>query len=315
MAGRDGEVGTTARRRERCPGTLYVVATPIGNLEDITLRALRVLREVDLVAAEDTRRTRILLEHHGIRARLVAYHDHVESERAGELVRRLLAGESIALVSDAGTPLIADPGYRLLRAAVDAGIAVVPIPGPSAPIALLSCAALPTDRFTFVGFLPSRRSPRRKLLLDLVERPETLLFLETPRRLGAALADLAEVLGERPAVIGRELTKRFEQVRRGTLGELATAFAGAAAAGDAEETSGDEQAPRVRGEIVLAVAGASQPAGRGEPASRASDLDAFLRERLERGDSVAAAARAAAHELGVARRDAYLRASSVKRSM
>src|SRR5690606_3007823 len=162
------------------------------------------------IAAEDTRRTRVLLEHHGIRGRLVAYHDHVESERAGELVQRLLRGESVALVSDAGTPLIADPGYRLLRAAADAGVPIVPVPGPCAPIALLSCAALPTDRFTFVGFLPSRRSARRRVLLELAGRRETLVFLESPRRLGAALADLCDILGaERPAVLGRELTKRF----------------------------------------------------------------------------------------------------------
>ncbi|MEW6270203.1 MAG: 16S rRNA (cytidine(1402)-2'-O)-methyltransferase, partial [Thermodesulfobacteriota bacterium] len=217
---------TQARGAACAPGTLYVVATPIGNLQDVTLRALRVLREVDLVAAEDTRRTRVLLEHHGIRARLLAYHDHVESERAGALVRRLLAGESVALVSDAGTPLIADPGYRLLRLAADAGVPIVPVPGPCAPIALLSCAALPTDRFTFIGFLPARRSARRRLLHELAERRETLVFLESPRRLGAALADLRDVLGGgRAAVIGRELTKRFEEVRRDSLAALAAELA------------------------------------------------------------------------------------------
>lgn len=298
------------------PGVLYVVATPIGNLDDVTLRALRVLAEVDLIAAEDTRHTRVLLEHHGIRARLVAYHDHVESERAGELVRRLLAGESIALVSDAGTPLIADPGYRLLRAAAEAGVRIVPIPGPSAPIALLSCAALPTDRFTFVGFLPARGSARRRLLLELASRPETLVVLETSRRLGAALADLADVLGPREAVLGRELTKRFEEVVRGDLATLAARYGGGAGSG--AEASPGQDGERPRGEIVLAIAGAPRrPGGEaagGSPDHGAADaeLDRFLGERLAAGDTVGAAARAAARALGVGRREAYQRALALR---
>jgi len=285
-------------RSVREPGTIYVVATPIGNLEDITLRALRVLREVDVVAAEDTRHTRVLLEHHGIRARLVAYHDHVEAERAGELVRRACAGESIALVSDAGTPLIADPGYRLLRAAAEAGLRIVPVPGPSAPIALLSCAGLPTDRFTFAGFLPARRSARRRVLAELAERPETLLFLESPRRLAAALADMVELLGARDAVIGRELTKRFEEIRRGSLATLAAALGAA----------GDEA--RVRGELVLVVAG--KPHDGAAPAAAASDLDALLRHGLAAGEPLSALARAAAERLGIPRRVAYQRALELK---
>ena len=289
--GRDG----TARE----PGTIYVVATPIGNLEDITLRALRILREVDVVAAEDTRHTRQLLEHHGIRARLVSYHDHVEAERAGELVRRACAGESIALVSDAGTPLIADPGYRLLRAAAEAGLRIVPVPGPSSPIALLSCAGLPTDRFTFAGFLPPRRAARLRALAELGGRPETLLFLESPHRLGAALADMAEVLGARDAVIGRELTKRFEEIRRGSLAELAAALAADGGEG------------RVRGEIVVAVAGKPHD-GAAAVAADAPDLDALLRRGLGAGEPLSEVARAAAERLGIPRRVAYQRALELK---
>jgi 16S rRNA (cytidine1402-2'-O)-methyltransferase len=285
-------------RSAREPGTIYVVATPIGNLEDITLRALRVLREVDVVAAEDTRHTRVLLEQHGIHTRLVAYHDHVESERAGELVRRACAGESIALVSDAGTPLIADPGYRLLRAAAEAGLRIVPVPGPSAPIALLSCAGLPTDRFTFVGFLPARRSARRRALSELGERPETLLFLESPRRLAATLADMVELLGARDAVIGRELTKRFEEVRRGSLAELAAALGTEGGTG------------RVRGELVLAVAG--KPHVGAAPVAAATDLDALLRKGLEAGEPLSELARAVAERLAIPRRAAYQRALELK---
>jgi 16S rRNA (cytidine1402-2'-O)-methyltransferase len=283
-------------------GTIYVVATPIGNLDDVTLRALRVLGEVDLVAAEDTRHTRRLLDHHGIRARLIAYHDHVEAARAGDLVRRAQDGASIALVSDAGTPTIADPGYRLLRAAAVAGVRVVPIPGPSAPIALLSCAGLPTDRFTFAGFLPSRAPARRRVLRELADRPETLVFLESPHRIAATLADLAESLGARDVVLGRELTKRFEEIRRGTLSELASAAAQATGEG------------LLRGEIVLAVAGRTRAAGGagdgGE--SAAASLDALLRAGLAAGTPVADLARAAAEQLAIPRRVAYQRALALK---
>ena len=283
------------------PATLYVVATPIGNLDDVTLRALRVLREVDVIAAEDTRHTRRLLDHHGIaaRGRLVAYHDHVEAERAGELVDRVAAGASVALVSDAGTPLIADPGYRLTRAAQLAGVRVVPIPGPCAPIALLSCAGLPTDRFTFAGFLPAKSAARRRAIAELVDRPETLVVLESPHRLAATLGDLAELLGDREAVLGRELTKRFEELRRGTLAELAARY-------------GVGGAAEARGEIVLAVAGRAADAP--SVGVAASALDELLRNGLAAGESVAAVARAAAARLGVPRRAAYQRALELKGS-
>lgn len=324
MPDRDEREPTTpegeARTVER--GTIYVVATPIGNLDDVTLRALRVLREVDLIAAEDTRHTRRLLDHHGIRARLVSYHDHVEAERAGDLVRRAQDGASIALVSDAGTPTIADPGYRLLRAATAAGVRVVPVPGPSAPIALLSCAGLPTDRFTFVGFLPPRSAARRRVLRELAERPETLVFLESPHRIAATLDDMAHTLGAREVVLGRELTKRFEEIRRGTLPELAAALA-SAHGGDAP-----------RGEIVLAVAGrgraggavaddaaasddgadadADDDAARDAARDAAADLDAVLRAGLAAGTPVAELARDAAARLAIPRRVAYQRALVLK---
>jgi len=309
-------------------GTIYVVATPIGNLEDITLRAIRVLREVDVVAAEDTRRARVLLDHLGIAKRVVAYYDAVEAARAPELVARALAGESIALVSDAGTPLVADPGFRLVRAAIAAGVSVVPVPGPSAVTALLSCAGLPPARFTFVGFLPARQSARRRALAELADRPDTLIFYEAPRRLPAALADMADVLGDRPAAIGRELTKRFEEIARGGVAELAQRFAERAGGAD------------LRGEVVLAVAGRPERAGgardaREEPGDvRAPDapdalrpeslpdpggdpgawrdVDARLRRRLDAGEPLSSAARAVAGETGRARRDVYRRGLALR---
>src|SRR5205823_7313506 len=202
-----------------CPvaaGTLYVVATPIGNLEDVTLRALRVLREVDLIAAEDTRRTRTLLERHGIARPLTSYYDAVERQRAPAIVARLEAGASVALVSDAGTPGLADPGYHLVRGALAAGVPVVPIPGPSALTALVSIAGLPADCFLFEGFLPTRTGARAARLAALAGEPRALVFLEAARRLAAFLAAAEAALGDREAVIARELTKRHEEVLRGT---------------------------------------------------------------------------------------------------
>ncbi len=281
--------------------TLYVVATPIGNLDDVTLRALRVLRDADVIAAEDTRHTRQLLEHHGIpaRGRLVAYHDHVEAERADELVLRLASGESVALVSDAGTPLIADPGYRLTRAALQAGLRVVPVPGPSSPVALLSCAGLPTDRFTFAGFMPAKSAARQRAIAELADRTETLLLLESPHRLGATLADLAAVLGDREAVLGRELTKRFEEVRRGTLATLAARY-------------GDQGDGEARGEIVLAIAGRSAERAKDEEVEE--QLDEMLRAGLDAGEPLATVAREAAARLGIPRRVAYQRGLALKES-
>lgn len=206
--------------RER-PGKLYVVGTPIGNLGDVSARAGSVLASVDVVAAEDTRISRRLLDHLGVSAKLVSYREETEHRLAPQLVERLRAGESIALVSDAGTPCISDPGYRLVRAAADAGIAVVSVPGPSAVIALLSVSGLPTDRFSFEGFPPPRAGARRALLESLRGCGRTVVFYESPRRVIALLDELADTFGDAPVAIGRELTKVHEEVLRGRARELA----------------------------------------------------------------------------------------------
>src|SRR5437899_10580123 len=201
-------------------GVLYVVATPIGNLEDVTLRALRVLREVDLIAAEDTRHTRVLLSRHGISRPLTSYYDAVERARAPAIVEKLKAGARVALVSDAGTPGIADPGYHLVRGAVAAGVPVVPGPGPWAGTALVSVAGLPADRFVFEGFLPSRPGPRGERLAALARESRAIVFFEAGRRLAAFLAAAHAALGDREAAVARELTKRHEEMPRATLSDL-----------------------------------------------------------------------------------------------
>lgn len=221
--------------------TLYVVATPIGNLEDITLRALRVLREVALIAAEDTRRTRHLLQHYDITTPLLSFHEHNKAERIPRLLRALAQGD-VALVSDAGTPLVNDPGYELVVAAIEAGFRVVPVPGPSAPLAALVASGLPTDAFLYLGYLPRKPGERRRRLEQVAGLPYTLLFLETPQRLRAALDDLAAVLGpQRRIAIARELTKVHEEIWRGTLAQAVAYF----------------QQHEPRGEFTLVVAGAS----------------------------------------------------------
>lgn len=220
---------------------LYLVPTPIGNLEDITLRAIRILREVDLIACEDTRTTAVLTRHHGIETPMVSYHDHNETRRAPQLVQRMQAGESIALVTDAGSPGISDPGFYLVRECVRGGIEVQALPGPSAIIPALTVSGLPSDRFVFEGFLPQKKG-RRTRMQDLASEVRTLVFYESPYRLVKTLQQLGEVFGQdRAAVVCRELTKKFEEVARGTLAELASRFDGQA---------------KVRGEIVLVVAGA-----------------------------------------------------------
>ncbi len=234
-------------RPEPAPGTLYLVGTPIGNVEDLSPRALRVLSHVTVIAAEDTRHTRGLLERFSVRQPLVSYHDHNKEERTPDLVARLRAGDSVAVVSDAGSPGISDPAFTLVRAAVALGISVIPVPGPSSALCALEASGLPTDRFAFEGFLPRRSGRRRSRIEELREDPRTLIFFESPHRLAAALRDLAGGLGERPASLSRELTKRFEETRRGTLGSL-LAWVG-------------EHPPR--GEFVLVVGGA--PRGAEEP--------------------------------------------------
>lgn len=229
-------------------GVLYIVATPIGNLEDITLRALRILKEVDLIAAEDTRHTRKLLDHYGIDKPLTSCHEHNEKTKARDLVARLERGENVALVSDAGTPTLSDPGYRLVRQAVEAGVNVVPVPGPSALTAALGASGLPTDRFVFEGFLPAKKGERRKRLNRLREETRTLVFYEAPHRIKESLADLLEILGDRELVLGREITKVYEEFIRGRLSEVIV---------QAEHRE-------LRGEITLVVTGVEQESAPGE---------------------------------------------------
>jgi 16S rRNA (cytidine1402-2'-O)-methyltransferase len=202
------------------PGTLFVVSTPIGNLEDITLRALRILKEVDLIAAEDTRRTRILLSAHGITASMTSYHDYNKKSQGKKLLAKLLSGQSVALVSDAGTPGISDPGYFLINLAIQKEVAVIPVPGASAMIAALSISGLPTERFSFEGFLPKKANSRKKHILQLKDKEETLIFYESPYRIGATLQDLRDILGNRRVVVARELTKRYEEIVRGPLAQV-----------------------------------------------------------------------------------------------
>ncbi len=223
----------------RITGNLFVVATPIGNLEDITLRALRVLRETEIIACEDTRRTRKLLSHHGIRDKtLISYHEGNERERVQELLEILRGGEDVALVSDSGTPCVSDPGYRITRAAAEIGISVVPVPGPSAAIAALSASGLPTDRFAFEGFLPRKKGSLKKKLSQLASEERTLVLYESVHRIGTTLAELARAFGDREAVIFREMTKAHEETIRGRLSELA-----------------ETKFPR-KGEFVLVIRGA-----------------------------------------------------------
>ncbi len=220
-----GQAEITARPLE---AALYLVATPIGNLGDITLRALETIAAADVLACEDTRVTRVLLDRYGIRQRPVAYHEHNATEAGPKLIAALEAGKSVALVSDAGTPLVSDPGFRLVEQAQAAGIRVVPIPGPSAVLAALTASGLPSDAFLFAGFLPVKDGQLRTRLSELMAVPATLIFFESPRRVAETLAAMAEVYGDRRAAIGRELTKTFEEMRTGTLAELAAHYAEAA---------------------------------------------------------------------------------------
>jgi 16S rRNA (cytidine1402-2'-O)-methyltransferase len=225
-------------------GMLYVVATPIGNLEDITVRALRVLQEVDLIATEDTRRTRILLQHYQIDKPLTSLYDHNEVRKAPALIRRLQEGNSIALVSEAGTPLISDPGYRLVQLAIAQAIPVIPVPGPSAAVAAIAVAGLPTDRFAFEGFLPKKPGKRRKRLEGLRGEPRTLIFYESPRRVYDVLGDMQALWGDRRVVVARELTKKFEEILRGRITEVRAQL--------------EERPPQ--GEVTVVVEGAAAAA-------------------------------------------------------
>lgn len=273
------------------PG-LYIVATPIGNLGDMTLRGLATLAAADAVACEDTRTTRVLFERFGLRSRLVAYHEHNADKMRPRILDMLAEGKAVALVSDAGTPLVSDPGYRLVAEAAAAGHAVVPIPGASAMLAALVTAGLPTDTFLFLGFLPVKAGQRRRRLEEIGRIPATLVVYEAPHRLVECLADMVEILGvDRPATVARELTKRFETVRRGTLGALHDEFAAADA---------------IKGEIVVVV---------GPPATATVeiDIDTALAEALSRL-SVKDAAEEVAKIAGKPRREVYARALELKKA-
>jgi 16S rRNA (cytidine1402-2'-O)-methyltransferase len=272
----------------RLAAGLHLVATPIGNLRDITLRALETLAGADLIACEDTRITRRLLDHYGIAAPLTPYHEHNAAAARPKLLDRLAAGASVALVSDAGTPLVSDPGFKLVRAAHDAGHTVTALPGASATLAALASAGLPTDRFFFEGFLPAKQGQRKTRIAELARIPATLILFESGPRLGAALADLAAGLGGREAAVCRELTKLHEEVRRGELGELAQAYA---------------QGAETRGEIVIVIA---PPAG-DTAAFDQGELDTLLRRALDRA-SVKDAVNEVASATGRPRREVYQRA-------
>ena len=270
-------------------GCLYLVATPIGNLEDITLRALRILKEVDQIACEDTRHTQKLLSHYNIQKPLISYHEHNEMTRAPELVLAMEQGAQIALVSDAGMPLVSDPGYRLVTLALRHHLPIVPIPGPSALLAALSASGLPNEEFLFAGFLPARTGERRRALERLRIEDRTIIFYEAPHRIEETLADAREVLGERPACLAREVTKLHEEFRRGTLSELSASLSEKPA----------------RGEITLLIGAVSpeeRSAQRETSQSLADRVDELIRQaKLDRKEAL----KLAAKERGMTKRAAY----------
>lgn len=273
------------------PGTLYIVPTPIGNLADITHRALQTLKDVDLIAAEDTRYTHKLLQHYGITTKAISYHEHNEQERSAELLNRLKEGSDIAIVSDAGTPAINDPGFRLVSLALKNDIQVISLPGPSAFVTALVASGLPTDEFFFGGFLPARAAARRARLLELGVVPGTLIFYEAPHRLPATLKAASQLLGPRNAVVARELTKIHEELRRGTLNELAEHYS---------------SSQNVRGEIVLLIDRARDEVSSTEPLNQTEIATLVARFEGEGLDHRAALKRAA-RELGISRSEAYRR--------
>jgi 16S rRNA (cytidine1402-2'-O)-methyltransferase len=280
--------GTYFGHNASMPGTLYVVATPIGNLADITHRAIQVLNDVELIACEDTRHTRKLLRHFGINTRTISYHEHNEERRSQELIQHLIEGSNVAVVSDAGTPTISDPGFRLINSALESEIQVIPVPGPSALITALTASGLPSDEFFFAGFLPSRPTARQTRLRELSHIPGTLIFYEAPHRLAASLKDAREVLGERSTVVARELTKLHEEIRRGRLGELAKHYS---------------EIENPRGEIVVLI----DRTLLNEESAPASErrVDSLVKEYEEQGLDHRAALKKAARELGISRAEAY----------
>ena len=279
----------------RLAAGLYIVATPIGNLSDISIRALQTLAASDMILAEDKRISKGLMTHYGIKTKLVSYHEHNAEAMRPEIMEKLAAGHVIAQISDAGTPLISDPGFKLVEAALEAGQTVIPIPGASAILTALVGAGLPTDKFYFEGFLPSKSTERRRRIRELEMIPGTLVFFEAPHRVQETLADLSEVLGERPAAAARELTKKFEDIRRGSLAELAQIYA---------------EGAEMRGEFVLLV---GAPLKGTETLSDA-DIDAKLRDALIM-HSVKDAAALVAADLGLPKRQVYARAILITRAI
>jgi len=271
---------------------LYVVATPIGNLEDITYRAVRILKEAGLIACEDTRHTARLLEHYGIETPTISYHEFNEAERSAELASRMLAGLVVALVSDAGMPLVSDPGYRLVRAAIDNGIPVRAVPGPSASIAALSASGLPTDAFYFGGFLPHKSGQRAKALEALADQHATLIFYEAPHRVLDALEAIEQTLGPRPVVVARELTKIHEECLRGTAAEIR------------EQLASRES---IKGEMTILIGKATEPLPDETPVEDA--VEALVREGAPRMDAIKQVAR----RRGLSKREVYDRLLETKK--
>jgi len=274
-------------------GTLHVVATPIGNLEDITIRAIQTLKSADLIAAEDTRNTRRLLSRYEIENPMISLHEHNEERRSAELVAKMKTGVAIALVSDAGTPTLSDPGFRLVKEAIANRIKVVPIPGPSAAVAALSVSGLPTDAFVFLGFPPRKKAKRRTMLKSLIDEKRTLIFYESPKRIKDLLSDLLDILGNRQTVLSREMTKRYEEFIRGDLHRIV------AKVRDRKE---------IKGECTLLVEGAVMP----EPLST-QDLQAAIRDELESSDAgMSALSKEIAKRLGLPKSRVYEEALKIK---
>ena len=278
------------------PGTLYVVATPIGHRDDITIRALKILADVDLVAAEDTRKTRRFLALHGLNKRFVSYHEHNEADRTPQLIARLKSGASVALVSNAGTPTVSDPGYRLIEAAADNNLNVVPIPGACAATAVLSVAGMPTDSFVFIGFLTKKKIKRLRQLDELASQPRTLIFYESPKRILALLYEIIDVMGDRRGVLGREVTKLHEELIRGRLSDIA---------GRLKDRS------EIKGECTLLVAGSS-----GELHPSWQSVTQQIRDALEEGQhSLSAIAREISAASGIAKNRVYAEVLKISKEL
>ena len=284
--------GPSKRRKDRLRPGLYIVATPIGNLGDLSARAASILEEADIVACEDTRITGRLLSHLGLKTRMISYHDHSDETDRDRVIKRLKNGETVALVSDAGTPLISDPGYKLVVAAVAAGHHVSVAPGAASPMAALVLSGLPTDRFLFAGYLPSKEKARRDTIAEFATLRATLIFLESPRRLGPSLVALADGLGNRAAAVARELTKLYEEVTRGTLSELAQAY-----------REGDPP----KGEVIIVVGPPE------EAAASDTDIEALLTDALS-SMSVRDAAATVAAATGAPRKEVYRQALALSKS-